>query len=53
MAVGNIGYKGTKPYVRVVATGTTNTAAAVVGIWSLQKPRYAPKGDAAANIAAT
>lgn len=53
VAVANIGYKGTKPYVRVVATGTAGTNAIVAGVWSLQKPRYAPKGDAAANIAAT
>jgi hypothetical protein len=53
VAVGNIGYKGTKANVRAVATGSAGTAAVVVGIWTLQKPRYAPKGDAAANIAAT
>jgi hypothetical protein len=51
--IGNIGYKGTKEYVRVVATGTTNTNAVVSGVWILQKPRYSPKGDVAANIAAT
>lgn len=53
LAVGCIGYRGTKPFVRVVATGTTNTNAVVAGIWTLQGPRYAPKGNAAANIAAT
>ena len=53
VAVGCIGYIGTKKYVRVVVTGTTGSNAVVNGIWALQKPRYAPKGDAAANIAAT
>lgn len=53
VAIGNIGYRGSKRYVRVVATGTTGTDAVVAGVWSLQKPRYSPKGDAAANIAAT
>lgn len=53
VAIGSIGYKGSKPYVRVVATGTAATDATVAGVWILQGPRYAPKGDAAANIAAT
>lgn len=53
IAIGCIGYRGTKRYVRAVLTGTTNTAAAVAGVWLLQKPRYAPKGNAATNIAAT
>lgn len=53
VAVGSLGYIGTKKYVRVVVTGTTGSNAVVNGIWALQKPRYAPKGDAAANIAAT
>lgn len=53
VAIGSIGYTGTKRYVRVVVTGTTGTNAIVNGVWALQKPRYAPKGDAAANIAAT
>lgn len=53
VAVGSIGYIGNKRYVRVVATGTTNTAATIAAVWLLQKPRYAPKGDAAALIAAT
>jgi hypothetical protein len=52
-AIGCVGYRGTKKYVRAVITGTTNTNAVVAGIWVLQKPRYAPKGDAAALIAAT
>jgi hypothetical protein len=52
-AIGSIGYIGSKQYVRVVVTGTTGTNAAIGGAWLLQKPRYAPKGDAAANIAAT
>ena len=53
VAIGSIGYIGTKKYVRVVVTGTTGTDAIVNGVWALQKPRYAPKGDAAANVAAT
>lgn len=53
VAVGSIGYIGTKQYVRVEVTGTTGSNAVVNGVWSLQKPRYAPTGDAAANIAAT
>ncbi len=52
-AVGSIGYIGTKRYVRVVATGTTGTDATLAGVWILQKPRYAPMGDAADEIAAT
>jgi hypothetical protein len=52
-AVGCIGYKGIKPYVRAVVTGSTGTNAIVNGMWALQNPRYAPKGDAAALIAAT
>lgn len=52
-AIGCIGYRGTKRYARVVATGTANTNAVVSGLWILQGPRYAPKGNAAANIAAT
>lgn len=53
VAIGSIGYIGTKKYVRAVVTGTTGTNAVVNGVWALQAPRYAPKGDAAANIAAT
>lgn len=53
IAVGLVGYRGTKKYVRVVATGTAGTNAAIAGIWVLQKSRYAPQGNAAANIAAT
>lgn len=53
IAVGSVGYIGTKKYVRAVVTGTTGTNAIVAGVWTLQGPRYAPKGDAAANIAAT
>jgi len=53
VAVGSLGYIGTKRYVRVVVTGSTGTNGVVNGVWALQKPRYAPKGDAAANIAAT
>ena len=53
VAVGSIGYIGTKKYVRAVVTGTAGTDAVVNGVWVLQKPRYAPKGDAAANVAAT
>jgi len=53
VAVGSLGYVGTKRYVRVVVTGSTGTDATVNGVWALQKPRYSPKGDAADNIAAT
>lgn len=53
IAVGSVGYIGAMRYVRVVATGSAGTNATVAGVWSLQRPRYAPKGDAAANIAAT
>lgn len=53
VAIGSIGYIGTKEYVRVVATGTTGTNATVAGVWALQKLRYAPGGTAAAEIAAT
>jgi len=53
LAVGSLGYIGTKQYVRVVVTGSTGTDATVNGVWALQCPRYAPRGDAAANIAAT
>jgi hypothetical protein len=53
VAVGCIGYTGSKRYVRAVVTGSADTDAVVNGIWALQRPRYAPKGDAAANIAAT
>lgn len=53
VAIGALGYIGTKKYIRAVVTGTTGTDAVVNGVWSLQSPRYAPKGDAAANITAT
>lgn len=53
VAIGSIGYIGTKKYVRAVVTGSTGTDAVVNGVWALQAPRYAPQGDAAANIAAT
>lgn len=53
VAVGSIGYIGIKRYIRAVVTGTTGTNAVVNGVWALQRPRYAPKGNAAANIAAT
>ena len=53
VAVGCLGYRGNKRYVRAVVTGTTGTNAIVNGMWILQGPRYAPKGNAAANIAAT
>jgi hypothetical protein len=52
-AIGSIGYIGVKRYVRVVATGSTGTDAAVSGVWALQKLRYAPGGTVAAEIAAT
>jgi hypothetical protein len=53
VAIGSLGYIGTKKYVRAVVTGTSGTDGVVNGVWALQSPRYAPKGDAAANIAAT
>jgi hypothetical protein len=53
IAVGMIGYIGRKKYVRAVITGTTGTAAVVAGMWFLQRPRYAPKANAAGLIAAT
>lgn len=51
--IGTIGYRGTRRYVRVVVTGTTNTNAVVNGMWALQNPRYAPPAAVAGNIAAT
>jgi hypothetical protein len=53
VAVGSLGYIGTKKYIRAVVTGTSGTDGIVNGVWALQCPRYAPKGDAAANVAAT
>jgi hypothetical protein len=53
IAIGCIGYRGSKRYARAVVTGTSGTNAVVNGVWALQKPRYSPKGDAAGNIAAT
>jgi hypothetical protein len=53
VAIGCIGYRGNKKYVRAVVTGSTGTNAIVNGTWVLQRPRYAPQGNAAANIAAT
>lgn len=53
VAVGSLGYVGTRRYVRAVVTGTTGTDAVVNGIWALQCGRYGPQGDAAANVAAT
>lgn len=53
VAIGCLGYKGNKKYVRAVVTGSTGSNAVVNGTWILQGPRYAPKGNAAANIAAT
>lgn len=51
--IGCIGYRGNKRYVRAVVTGSTGSSAVVNGMWFLQGPRYAPKGNAAGNIAAT
>lgn len=53
LAVGSIGYIGTKRYARAVITGSAGTDAEVIGIWVLGNLRYSPGGDAAANIAAT
>lgn len=52
-AIGLLGYRGNKRYIRAVVTGTTGTAAVVTGVWILGCPAYAPSADAAANIAAT
>lgn len=52
-AVGMIGYKGRKRYLRAVLTGSALTNAVVTGVWILQNPRYAPKANVAAPIAAT
>jgi len=50
---GSIGYVGAKRYVRVVATGTTNTAAVVSGAWVKGTPVSAAVTATAAAIAAT
>ena len=53
-AIGMIGYGGSKPYVRVVATGTTGTDAVVTGFWVLEKGQYRPpSAQIVADVAAT
>lgn len=51
--IGSIGYRGSKRYIRVVATGTTNTAAVVAGVWVKGAPVSAKVDPTAADIAAT
>ena len=51
--VATIGYVGSKKYVRVVATGSTGTDAAVYGVWVLGHANLKPAGGVNANIAAT
>lgn len=50
---GSIGYVGAKRYIRVVATGTTGTAAYVGGVWVKGAPVSAKVDATAAAIAAT
>ncbi len=53
-AIGMIGYLGSKPYVRVVVTGTTGTNAVVMGFWTLGKHQYNPQSaQIVADVAAT
>ena len=52
-AIGNIGYIGSKRYTRIVATGTTNTNAAVAVLAVKGRPYIGPVTANAANIAAT
>jgi len=51
--IGTIGYRGTKKYVRIVATGTTGTNAAVFGLAIKGHPLVASPATTAANISAT
>lgn len=54
VAVGSIGYVGNRRYVRIVATGTTGTNAAVAVTVAKQRPYIAPVLPLVqANIAAT
>ena len=54
VAVGSIGYVGAKRYIRIVATGTTGTNAAVNVVVAKQRPMIgAATPTYAANIAAT
>jgi len=53
VAVGQIGYTGTKRYLRAVATGTAGTDAVISGIAILGRPNYGPAAATADNIAAT
>ena len=53
VAVGVIGYVGGKRYVRCVVTGTTGTAADIMGTWVKSKAHRSPLGVAADNVAAT
>ena len=51
--IGSIGYVGSKQYVRIVATGTTGTAAYVAAIAIKRRPALAGTAAIAADIAAT
>lgn len=51
--IGTIGYVGSKRYIRVVATGTTGTDAAVYGVWLKSHASIKPPTVTAADIAAT
>jgi len=51
--VGTIGYVGGKRYVRIVATGTTGTDAAVSVHGVKHRAEISPPASTAANIAAT
>jgi len=53
VAVGSIGYTGKKRYVRIVATGTTNTDAAVSVHAIKERAMVSPPAVTASNIAAT
>lgn len=51
--IGSLGYRGEKRYVRVVVTGTTNTAAYVGGVWVKGRGALETSAALAADIAAT
>ena len=53
VAVGVIGYTGGSRYVRCVVTGTTGTAADIMGTYVKYNGAQSPLGVADANIAAT
>lgn len=53
VVIGNIGYRGGKRYVRIVATGTTGTDAAVQVVAIKGHPHVAPPARTQAAISAT